>query len=539
MGKILSVEIDNCNIKLLEGSIKDTSLTIYKSAFLDTEVGSIDDGKITNIDSVADIIQRALKENEIKTKKAIFSINTNSIITRIIELPLLKSNAETMSMIRNELEQLISIDLSQYKLVYKLTETFTSEEGQRGKYIINGLPISIYNQYIQLSDVLKLDMVSLDLSFNFLDKIAESKLLINKKAFEKNSTSAFIDFGYDTICFSALNNGKSDFTKIISNGMKDMVKNYATVYNLDYQEALQEISKLSLLEKYEDIEYLSKINIVEDVINGWIDELNRYLRYYNSNNKNKSIKKIYIYGAYVNIDGIEQYLSSHLNNEVEIIKEISTLNANYVKDFDTKVYFNALLSLYAHRRDINFLTDKKKEHNIRFNVGIIVMAVSFIIALILFSNLYIYMSKQYILENEISQMNKFIGSEENIKLNNEVEILMNKVYLLEKYKVEVDKVEKTIINEDAVTSIMFEEVAKALPLDSKVNSMAIDESTIQLQCTSNSKLEIAQFEKNLRNIEFIDSVYIPAVVEVAKDNFIVFTYSVACEIKDVTQDEAQ
>jgi len=539
MGKILSVEIDNSNIKLLEGSIKGTSLTVFKSAFLDTEIGSIDDGKIANIDSVANTIQKALVVNEIKTKKAIFTINTNSIITRIIELPLLKSNAETMSMIRNELEQLISADLSQYKLVYKLTETFTSEEGQRGKYIINGLPVSIYNQYIQLSEILKLDMVSLDLSFNSLDKIAESKLLINEKVFERNSTSAFIDFGYDTICFSALNNGKSDFTKIISNGMKDMVRNYATLYNLDHKVALQEISKLSLLEKYEEIEYTSKINIVEDVINGWIDEFNRYLRYYNSNNKEKSIKKIYIYGAYVNIDGLEQYLSSHLNVEVEIINEISTLNSKYEKDFDTKVYFNALLSLYAHRRDVNFLTDSKKKHYIRFNVGIIVMAASFIIALILVFNLYIYMSKQYILEDEISQMNKFIGSEENIKLNNQAESLKNKVYLLEQYKLEVDKVNTTIKNEDAVTSIMFEEIAKALPSDSKMNSMAIDESTIQLQCTSNSKIEVAQFEKNLKNIEFINSVYIPAIIEVANNEYTVLTYSVVCEIKDVISDEAQ
>jgi len=539
MGKILSVEIDNCNIKLLEGLVKGTSLTVFKCAFLDTEIGSIDDGKISNMDSVANTIQKALAENEIKTKKAMFTISTNSIITRIIELPLLKSKAETMSMMHNELEQLISVDLSQYKLVYKLTETFTSEEGQRGKYIIYGLPISIYNQYIQLSDILKLDMVSLDLSFNCLDKIAESKLLINEKTFEKNSTSAFIDFGYDTICFSVLNNGKSDFTRIISNGMKDLVRNYATVYNLDNKEAMQEIGKLSLLEKYEDIENISRINIVEDVISGWIDELNRYFRYYNSNNKDKSIKKIYIYGSYVNIDGMEQYLSSRLNIEVEIIKEISTLDSKCAKDFDTKVYFNALLSLYAHRRDINFLTDSKKKHNTRFNVGIVIMAISFIMALILIYNLFIYMSKQYILENEISQMNKFIESQENIKLNNQAESLKNKVYLLEQYKEEVDKVKTTIKNEDAVTSIMFEEVAKALPSDSKVNSMTIDESTIQLQCTSNSKLGVAQFEKNLKDIEFIDSVYIPAVVEAAKDEIIVFTYSVVCEIKDVTQDEAQ
>jgi len=155
MGRILSVEIKNRNIKILDGLRKGSSITVYKSLLLDLEPGSIDDGKIIDIDSVVHIIDSALKENNIKTKNAIFIINTNATITRNMELPLLKSNSETFLMVKNELSQLLPVDIEQYKIVYKKTDTVTIDGVVKGLYIVYGLPIAIYEQYIELSERLK------------------------------------------------------------------------------------------------------------------------------------------------------------------------------------------------------------------------------------------------------------------------------------------------------------------------------------------------------------------------------------------------
>ncbi|MGB4440577.1 MAG: hypothetical protein WBJ13_15440, partial [Sedimentibacter sp.] len=138
MGRILSVEIKNRNITILEGSKSGSSLTIYKSLFLDVEPGNIDDGKIIDIESLAATIEKALIEKNIKSKNAIFIINTNSTITRNMELPLLNSKTETMSMIKNELDQIVSVDLNLYKLIYKKTDTILTDGIQKGKYIVYG-----------------------------------------------------------------------------------------------------------------------------------------------------------------------------------------------------------------------------------------------------------------------------------------------------------------------------------------------------------------------------------------------------------------
>lgn len=539
MAKILSIEIDNRNVKILEGAKKGSSIIVHKSIFLDLQPNSIDDGKITDMDSVTGAIQKALISNKIKTKNAILTINSNSIITRIIELPILKNRTQTISMIKNELEQLLSVDLNEYKLIYKTVEK-TEVEVQNGKYIVYGLPINIYNDYIELALKLKLEMIALDLSFNSLDKILDNKIIINGGGLKSTSATAFIDFGYNNISFSIVNNGKSDFSRTSSNGINDIVRSLVTVYNLTQEMALTSIGELSLLDEPEDISGISKMNIAEDSIGLWIDEFNRYIRYYNSNNKDRQIEKIFIFGSFANIDGLGQYLESHLNIEVEEIKKVSgIILKDNISDFDIKKYFNTLLSLYISKKDVNFLTDKNKEHKSKYNVGLFVMVVTVVVALTAAYNLYSYMVKQTSLEKELQTMNQFMESEENIKQNSESENLKNKAMLLEKYKQEVGKLGKSISDQDAITTIMFEEVAKAVPFGTKINSMAIDKQSLQLQCSSSSKLEVAQLEKNLKSIEFINYVYIPAVVEGADDTKSSYSYSVVCEVKDVSANEAE
>jgi len=541
MRRILSVEIKNRNIKILEGTRNGSSITIYKNLFLDLEPGSIDDGKIIDMDSIAETIELALKSNNIKSKNAVFIINTNSTITRTMELPVLKSKSETFSMIKNELDQLLPVDLNQYKIVFKKTDTINDDELEKGIYIAHGLPTVIYEQYIELSERLKLELFAIDLASNCLDKMAMQKLTINNESLKSGASAAFIDIGYSNISFSVVNNGKNVFSRISPNGLHDIVKNFEAAFDIGREGALREIEKLQLINIAEAMQEISKLNILEDNINIWIDEFNRYIRYYNSNNKDRQIEKIYIYGSYAKIAGLEKYLESRLNINAEEIKEISNINykAANNKNFDVKSYLNNILSLYIDKKDINFLSDRKKKHKSKFNTGVVFMALALIAILSIVYYVYAYTVEKNSLEKEIATMKDFISNEENIKLNDEAIEMKNKASLLQDYKNEVNKLQTAIKNEDAVNTIIFEQIATSLPVGTKVNSMSVDNSSIQMQCTSSSRQEAAQFEKNLKQIEFVDNVYIPAVVDAAEGGSVSYSYSVVCNVKDVIVNEAE
>lgn len=543
MAKILSIEIDEQNIKILEGLKKGELLSIYKCIILNTPLKSVDDGKIINITLVKEAIEKAFIENSIQTKRAIFIINTNSIITRKIELPLLKSKTETLSMIKFELDQLFSAELSQYKLIYKKTETFNVNGFEKANYIVYGLPVKMYNQYLELSEKLKLEMQALNLSFNYLDEIKNHEIAINGKKIKTNCINAFINIGYNTIVFSVVNNGINDFSRTYLSGIGEIVEKFKSDFKLEQNDALVEIEKSSLFENSNTTSYdTQKKDIIEGTINTWIDVFNRYIIYYNSVNKDKKIEKIFLYGSYVKIGGLEQYLSSNLNMEFETINDISNikiLNDSTIACFDINKYFNCLLSFNANKNSLNFLTDKHKMHKKVFNVGVAVMAVSVILVLIFAFYVLGYSIQKNTLKKEIEAMNLFINNQTNINNNNEIEELKNNVKHLEKYKSEIGKLKEVIKSENAVNSDVFKKINEATPAETVIITIFIDKENIQLQCSSRKLKDVSLIEENLRSINLISNVYIPRI-EMKNDNGVVkCSYSVICELKGVKNIETK
>jgi type IV pilus assembly protein PilM len=537
MGKVLSLEFSNKYIKMLDGSRSGNSITVNKSILLEVEKGCIDDGKIIDIDSVINTVNEAISKNSIKSRNAIFTIHTNSTVTRNIELPVLKSKSDTMAMIKSELSQLMPVDLNQYKLIYKKTESVFTDGAEKGKYIVYGLPTYMFEQYVLLAEKLKLELIAFELAFNTLDKIYDKKLFINNNPLKSGVVSAFLDIGYDSLTFSVVNNGKNDFSRTSQNGIKDIVKNLGAVHYLSDEEALQEIEKISLLS--DDISEISKLNIVEENINIWIDELSRYIRYYNSVNKEKQIEKIYLYGIYSNIKGLPEYIESHINIETVLI----TLLSNTVfRDKDNEsitTYFTTALSLHMDKKDVNFLTDVKKQRKSTFSRRVALLGISTAAVLALALAAYTYYMEKTSLEKDIAVYEAFLNNEDNIRLNNESNALKNKTALMEKYLGEVTKLQTAIKNEDAVTTLIFRQVAAAVPFGTQINAMNVNIDNIQLQCTSVSREEAAQFEKNLNEIDYIDNVYIPTIVEVNDGGGQTYSYSVVCNLKDVITNEAE
>ena len=537
MGKVLSLEFSNKYIKMLDGSRSGNSLTVNKSILLEVEKGCIDDGKIIDIDSVINTVNEAISKNSIKSRNAIFTIHTNSTVTRNIELPVLKSKSDTMSMIKSELSQLMPVDLNQYKLIYKKTESVFTDGAEKGKYIVYGLPTYMFEQYMLLAEKLKLELIAFELAFNTLDKIYDKKLFINNNPLKSGVVSAFLDIGYDSLTFSVVNNGKNDFSRTSQNGIKDIVKNFGAVHYLSDEEALKEIEKISLMP--DDISEISKLNIIEENINIWIDELSRYIRYYNSVNKEKQIEKIYLYGIYSNIKGLPEYIESHINIETVLI----TLLSNTVfRDKDNEsitTYFTTALSLHMDKKDVNFLTDVKKQRKSTFSRRVALLGISTAAVLALALAAYTYYMEKTSLEKDIAVYEAFLNNEDNIRLNNESNALKNKTALMEKYLGEVTKLQTAIKNEDAVTTLIFRQVAAAVPFGTQINAMNVNIDNIQLQCTSVSREEAAQFEKNLNEIDYIDNVYIPTIVEVNEGGGQTYSYSVVCNLKDVITYEAE
>ncbi|HQK54431.1 MAG TPA: PilN domain-containing protein, partial [Sedimentibacter sp.] len=201
--------------------------------------------------------------------------------------------------------------------------------------------------------------------------------------------------------------------------------------------------------------------------------------------------------------------------------------------------FTTALSLHMDKKDVNFLTDVKKQRKSTFSRRVALLGISTAAVLALALAAYTYYMEKTSLEKDIAVYEAFLNNEDNIRLNNESNALKNKTALMEKYLGEVTKLQTAIKNEDAVTTLIFRQVAAAVPFGTQINAMNVNIDNIQLQCTSVSREEAAQFEKNLNEIDYIDNVYIPTIVEVNEGGGQTYSYSVVCNLKDVITNEAE
>lgn len=528
MSKILSIEIDNKNIKIIEASkkINGELLSINKFLSLNIPTDSIDDDRIINIDLIRTEIEKALLENNIKTKKTIFVINPNTVITRKLKLPLLKRESQTKSMIKIEFEHLLSTNTSQIIIYKKIDYINKGNESNELKYIVYGLPYNIYNQYIELSKMLKLRLIALETSSNCLEKISEKNLIINGNNYI-NKTTAFVKILYDSIYFCVIKDGINDFSRAI-------------YLNLEKTKFCQ-IDRVSESPKEYNFDSNLHTNDSDTDVNILIDEISKNIRYYYSTDKDNNIEKIYIYGAQTEdrLECSEKNLSKILNIDVEAIKEISNLGFNYSReDFDLIEYFYTFLSLFTSKKDINFLTNKIKNHKIKVYIASAIVATTVCISLVLIFYSQRHLIMQELLKYEIHNMNLYVNSEENRAINNKIEEIKNEVDFLEEYKNQAVSIRKIICNEDSVSSKIFREIAYITPPETDVTSIIMGKNSIQMQCKSNCVEDIILFLGNIRDLDSVISVYAPTVKYNGADENN-YSYSLIFNLEDVNFNEVE
>lgn len=499
MSSILTVEIDNNGIKIMEVSKKGKLLSILKCFSLTAATG-IEDGKIIDVDFIVNLIKEELIKNNIKTKKAVFVINSSCVIIRKIKLPILHRKSEILSMIRLESEQIIQADLSRYKIIYKVIDRTCENDVKNAFYVIYCLPKGLYYGCKELARKLKLGLVHIDVSFNCLNKIYTHNININGNLPNTENIYAFVNIDSQFISFCVLNKGINDFSRV-------------SFYNEegDSNEIAAEAQTL----------YNSRSYDLSAIMNKVLDEISKYMRYYYSIDNSNYINKLYIYGGYSKDKNMSEFLSDNLRMDVEEINQISNIQFDD-KQMPLDKNLISILSLFNGKNDICFSADNSKFFPAAVSAALIIML----------SMPFTLRYYNTILENKINSMNLYVNNEDNIRRNNEIENLKEDIILLENYLEQAKKLKSLINHEDYVSSVIFREIFYAIPENTKVTSISVDRNTTQLFCFSESMEEVALFLQNLREIDFIDEVYLPSI-ETQQESNSRYSYSIMCRLKDV------
>ena len=474
----LSLEFGN-NIKIVEGYKKKNIVYIKKAITMDKSVD------IKNSLNLSDSINEVLIKNNIKTKKAIFIINTESVIIRKIRLPLISNKKETITMIKHELGQVISADLSRYKIIYRIIEKYEDSERKTALYAAYCLPLSIYEFYLKLGKKLNLKLVSIDISSNCLNNIFLQNIKLNNNVLCFNDVYAFVNIHYDKVMFSVIYKGINDFFMI-------------------------EVAERNTDIATETTFYYGEHGIDNMYI--WVEVINKCCRYYHSVN-NKRINKIYLYGQINDKNGLDKLLSTILHVDVEFIYYVSNTVCD---DCIINEHFTSVMALYSNK-SINFMTKND-------NRQIISLSIAGACVLIVF--LLFFTDNSLSLHEQITVLDTYINNEKNMERNSAVEKLKSENQSLEERIKTIEEAIKSVKTENVRTE-NIRGVYNSLPAATRVLSFSMDKNSLNMQCISDSMDEIIDLLKELKGLDFVTKIHIPAV----ESNDMKYTYSIICNFK--------
>jgi len=335
------------NIHILVGSSYKNSIQVDKALVIPTPSKALADGRIEDAAALQSAILQGLSASKIRAKKVIVTVNSSSIITREITLPVVKEE-DLSSMVEYEIAQYLPITLDDYVIDYKVLDKL-EEDVPKYRLQVAVVPKALTSGYFHFISDLNLKPAVLDIHSNSVSKLFAYPMVLNGDIpYSLDQTLAVIDMGHERTNVHIISKGKMEFSRLVPLGGANIDADIAGALDIPLSEAEGlKMAKCDLAGLKAENERDRRVNqAIEARINLWAGEIQRIFQYYSSRNTGNQINSIFLSGGSSNLSGIESYLERLWNiptrklNKVDTVKILKKQN-----DFRPELYLNNLGAL--------------------------------------------------------------------------------------------------------------------------------------------------------------------------------------------------
>ncbi len=323
--KYLAIDVGNKKTKIVLGGIEKDKIVVDNYFIADTPSGIMDDGKIINLNGLVALLKDSLKKGRIKGKRIVLSITGTGIITRDIQLP--KSTDEEIGKILEfEAQQYFPVELDNYVLDFKVLEEIDATDGIYNRILLVAVPVNQVEEYMKINKKLNKEVEAIDIPANNICKVLFGESYVENENSEKALPKEFavLDLGAKTTGVYIFSSGKLKFSRILLNGSSDIDELIASQLNVDFAKA--EEVKIMVGNLISDDEVLNPdsedaeiSNLIKPAVNNIMNDINRFIDFYNSRSTGNRLEKIYLCGGGSKLKGMDVYFKNYFNIPVEYL----------------------------------------------------------------------------------------------------------------------------------------------------------------------------------------------------------------------------
>lgn len=473
--KKLAIQITDTSINILIGNKNK----IYETHTIKLENGDCKDGNVRNKEKIIRLLSNYLEVNARDVKKVSFVLKGTDIITRYIEVPILKDDA-LREAVSYEFKQFIP-DIEDYYTNFEIVEKINTQDKKAYKILLVASTKEKIDPIVEISEEVEKELETIDILSNTL-----ARVLKNSDHLTSEESTGIFYFGADSSTLSIIDNSILKFERNLPFGVKD-------IFNEVYDEIAAttlEAKELSDIFKNNSRIMMSFENLLASVSNT--------IRYYNSEKSNKPVTNFIIISSDAFMVNMEKYLEKYFELPCVLVKEPLDLGIKlkFESDFPKYMPSYGLLLRGSNSKFLNLnpkaIIKEKKKSNIDGMllrlpiitlVGVMTIAIPFLIMNKVIKNNIVSVEEDINRYSEIIEKNSMLKAE-----NSKMEYFIEKV--------------KNIESSTTKTSTILTKINTYVPKEITFMNLAFSESgSINITGESYTYSAIPEFLANLEMSE--------------------------------------
>jgi type IV pilus assembly protein PilM len=311
----VGIDIGTSSVKIVQLKKTPTGPELVNYALAPLPHSAMEEGNITDPQTIAAIIKEKLKEKKIRADRTFASISGQSVIMRFTKLPIMTPE-ELEETVRIEAEQYVPYAIDEVSITHAVLNEVTEDEGA-GKYsvllvvaqkeLVNGY-LEVLKQSGCSTEIVDVDTIA---AINAL----ENSLAQTKDSQEGGEVVAIIDTGARTTNISVLKAGILMFTRnipIAGNNITQMIMN---VMKQEFEQA-EEIKLNEAEVAMGDGGGNEIVEVVRTTVEELASEIRRSFDYFKAQSREPLIHRIILSGGGANLRNFNTYLSNELGVDV-------------------------------------------------------------------------------------------------------------------------------------------------------------------------------------------------------------------------------
>ena len=279
--------------------------------------GSIVDGRIEDMKTVADAITTLFKKNKIREKNVAIATGGYSVIIKTINMAR-ETEEELQDQIYAEAEQYIPYDIEEVNIDYQvLGESEFSPE--QISVLLVAVKKDLVAEYIDV-----IQMAGLNPCIIEVDTFAIQNIYEKLSNIPENKVAMLIDVGVSKTSLNIIRNGVSLMMRDNANGISQIRDEIATE-----AECAEEEADIIIADQKSDLLSTDEIKeITLGVIDEWCADIYGMVSTFRSKAKDNDVEFVFLTGGGALIRGFPEALAAELNTSVSILNPFDGIQIN-------------------------------------------------------------------------------------------------------------------------------------------------------------------------------------------------------------------